>query len=112
MSEWEGEPRRESWGIDRPCIVAIHGDRMERYYGPFETERIAHKWMDHQFFVGHVRNFSVIHLRTPFRERTRDDWWAGDWHQVTVVDQEFPTEPWFKVKGWRRWRRNSNKILV
>lgn len=108
MSEWEGQPT-EPWGIDRPCVVMLHGDRMERYYGPFETEQMAHTWMNQQFEVGHVRNFSIIHLRTPFRERSRDDWWAGDWHQITIVNQEFPTKPWFRVKEGRKLLKSAKK---
>lgn len=107
MSEWEGEPQRESWGIDRPCVVSIRGDHSEKFYGPFQTERMAQEWMNQQFDAGHVRNFIVNHLRTPFRERSNEDWWAGDWHQATIVDQEFPKKPWFKVKEGRKLLRNK-----
>lgn len=95
-----------------PCVVHLHGPSMENTYGPFESGQQAMTWMNEQIENGHVRSFSVEPLRTPYRVRDYDDWWAGAWHQVTIADQEFPKEPWFKLKGWRRWRRNSNKILV
>lgn len=100
------------WGENRPCVVMLHRDNSAYcVYGPFPSEHVAREWMDHQFYIGEVQHFSVVHLRTPFRERTRDDWWAGDWHQTQVVDLEFPTTPWFSLKGWRRWRRNSNRVV-
>lgn len=100
------------WGMDVPCVVMLGRDNTHQtVYGPFPSERIAREWMDHQFAVGFVRNFSVVHLRTPFRERCQADWWAGDWHQSTIVDWEFPSKPWFRLKGWRRWRRESNRMV-
>lgn len=101
----------EGWGIDRPCVVILTRDNSaETIYGPFESERMAREWMDHQFSTGLVKRFGVVHLRTPFRERTRDDWWSGDWHQVNVAEEEFPSQPWFRVKGWKRWQKKTRKI--
>lgn len=97
-----------------PCMAIVHGPSMENYYGPFDNGKQAMEWADHQIFVGNVRSFSITPLRTPYRHRKHDDWWAGAWHQVTIADQEFPTKPWIKTKRrvWRQWRRNSYDELA
>ena len=96
-----------------PCVVILHGPSMEKHYGPFESGKQAIEWMNHQVIVGNVRNFSVDRLRTPYVERAYDDWWAGDWHQINIVDQEYPKDSWIKTKRrvWRRWRRQADKVL-
>jgi len=97
-----------------PCIVTLHGPAMEKNYGPFDSGNNAVEWMEHQLHLGNVRSFSVQPLRTPYREREHDDWWAGDWHQVNIADQEFPKEPWFSTKRrvLRKWRRHSRKLMA
>lgn len=97
---------------DYPCVMMLTGERSEKIYGPFESTKQAIEWANHQYQNGYVNAFAIIPLRTPFRERNNEDWWAGDYHQITIIDKEIPTNAWFKVKGWKRWRRNSNKILV
>jgi hypothetical protein len=99
-----------------PCIAILHGPTptyRENFYGPFESGKKAMEWANHQIAVGFVRSFSISPLRTPYRKRNRDDWWAGDWHQVTITDQEYPKDSWIKTKRrvWRRWRRQADKVL-
>jgi hypothetical protein len=95
-----------------PCVVILHKDRGGfNTYGPFESTDKAEAWMSHQLRVGLVRSFSVEPLRFPYIERTNNDWWAGDWHQSTIVDREFPTTSWFKTnrKVWRRWLKSTRR---
>lgn len=98
-----------------PCvaILTLPGYASERMYGPFESSSLAEEWIRHQCAVGHVRSFAIGRLRFPYREREQPDWWAGDWRQIEIVEQEFPKEPWFKTKRsvLREWRRGSRKLM-
>lgn len=79
-----------------PCVVETSGER-PKTYGPFVSVDEAIAWMNVQFGT-YGSAFSIISLRTPFRDRKYEDWWCrDDLRKDHDLEADFPGEPWFEI---------------
>ena len=96
-----------------PCVVEVRssGYSPSKYYGPFPSIRESKTWMNIQYQQGFSGTFSICPIYTPYRVRNYDDWWMSDNNRNSEsVAADLPSQPWFKLKNWRKWLRSTSSL--